>query len=76
MMEDKPVRICNFCTKNEDETAILIAGNSAHICGDCTQIAADILLVALRNRATKLGETIKGIEDNGGIPSVKFTGDK
>ena len=34
---------CSFCGKNKQDTNILIAGHSAHICGLCIQQAHEIV---------------------------------
>lgn len=35
--------LCSFCERNKQDTSILIAGNSAHICDTCIEQAYDIL---------------------------------
>ena len=35
--------LCSFCNKNKQDTSILIAGNSAHICDSCIMQAYNIL---------------------------------
>jgi len=42
MSEEEKV-VCSFCSKNKQDTNILIAGNSAHICDTCIQQANDIV---------------------------------
>ena len=36
--------LCSFCGRNKQDTNILIAGNSAHICDACIEQAHDILI--------------------------------
>ena len=35
--------VCSFCGRNKQDTNILIAGNSAHICDACIEQAYDIV---------------------------------
>ena len=42
-MENKEDVICSFCGKNKQDTDVLIAGISAHICDRCIEQAYDIL---------------------------------
>lgn len=42
-MENKEVVKCSFCGKNKQDTDVLIAGISAHICDSCIEQAYDIL---------------------------------
>jgi len=42
MSEDSKV-ICSFCGKNKQDTNILIAGNTAHICDSCIEQAHEIV---------------------------------
>ena len=42
-MENKEVVICSFCGKNKQDTDLLIAGISAHICDRCIEQAYEIL---------------------------------
>ena len=35
--------VCSFCGRNKQDTNILIAGNSAHICDACIEQAHDIV---------------------------------
>ena len=42
-MENKEVIICSFCGKNKQDTDVLIAGISAHICDRCIEQAYEIL---------------------------------
>ena len=42
MSENEKV-ICSFCGKNKQDTNILIAGTSAHICDECIEQAHDIV---------------------------------
>ena len=44
-MENKEDVICSFCGKNKQDTDVLIAGISAHICDRCIAQAYDILEV-------------------------------
>ena len=44
-MENKEDVICSFCGKNKQDTDVLIAGISAHICDRCIEQAYDILEV-------------------------------
>ena len=44
-MENKEGVICSFCGKNKQDTDVLIAGISAHICDRCIVQAYDILEV-------------------------------
>ena len=44
-MEDKKLVKCSFCGKNKQDTDILIAGITAHICDRCIEQAYDILEV-------------------------------
>jgi ATP-dependent Clp protease ATP-binding subunit ClpX len=44
-MENKEVVKCSFCGKNKQDTDVLIAGISAHICDRCIEQAYDILEV-------------------------------
>ena len=34
---------CSFCARNKQDTNILIAGDSAHICDSCIEQAHDIV---------------------------------
>ena len=43
MLETEKV-LCSFCGRNKQDTNVLIAGNSAHICDACIEQAHDILL--------------------------------
>ena len=51
-MDNKEVVICSFCGKNKQDTDVLIAGISAHICDRCIEQAYDILDV----ESSKLSE--------------------
>jgi len=42
MSENEKV-VCSFCGKNKQDTNILIAGTSAHICDECIEQAHDIV---------------------------------
>ena len=42
-MDNKEVVICSFCGKNKQDTDVLIAGISAHICDSCIEQAYNIL---------------------------------
>ena len=42
-MESKELVKCSFCGKNKQDTDVLIAGISAHICDSCIEQAYDIL---------------------------------
>ena len=42
-MQKEGLIICSFCSKNKQDTNILIAGNSAHICDLCIQKANKIV---------------------------------
>ena len=42
MSEDSKV-ICSFCGKNKQDTNILIAGTTAHICDSCIEQAHEIV---------------------------------
>ena len=44
-MENKEDVKCSFCGKNKQDTDVLIAGISAHICDRCIEQAYDILEV-------------------------------
>ena len=35
--------VCSFCGKNKQDTNVLIAGSSAHICDACIEQAHDIV---------------------------------
>ncbi|WP_020474476.1 ClpX C4-type zinc finger protein [Zavarzinella formosa] len=72
----KPVLHCGLCGLSEHDVTCLIAGKDTNICGHCTQICADILLKKLWDNATRLQDTIKGIEKHGGIPSVAGVSDQ
>ena len=43
MMESKEIVKCSFCGKNKQDTDVLIAGISAHICDSCIEQAYNIL---------------------------------
>ncbi len=75
--EKKPEpRYCSFCGKSEHDVACIIAGRTAFICGECTQICADLVLKHLWDKATRLQNTIRNIEQNGGIPPVAGISDQ
>ncbi len=42
-MSDNEIIICSFCSKNKQDTNVLIAGSSAHICDVCIQQAYEIV---------------------------------
>ena len=42
-MSDNELIICSFCGKNKQDTNVLIAGSSAHICDACIEKAHDIV---------------------------------
>ena len=42
-MEIKKIVICSFCGKNKQDTDVLIAGISTHICDRCIEQAYEIL---------------------------------
>ena len=42
-MSENDKVICSFCGKNKQDTNILIAGTSAHICDACIEQAHDIV---------------------------------
>ena len=42
-MESKELVKCSFCGKNKQDTDVLIAGISAHICDSCIEQAYNIL---------------------------------
>ena len=42
-MENKEYVKCSFCGKNKQDTDVLIAGISAHICNSCIEQAYNIL---------------------------------
>jgi len=42
-MSENDKVICSFCGKNKQDTNILIAGTSAHICDECIEQAHDIV---------------------------------
>ena len=42
-MSDNEIIICSFCSKNKQDTNVLIAGTSAHICDVCIQQAYEIV---------------------------------
>ena len=44
-MESKELVKCSFCGKNKQDTDVLIAGISAHICDRCIEQVYDILEV-------------------------------
>ena len=43
MMESKEIVKCSFCGKNKQDTDVLIAGITAHICDSCIEQAYNIL---------------------------------
>lgn len=68
-------RVCNFCERDENNVMLLIAGRTAFICGECSQLVADITLKGLWERATRLQNTIKDIEKHGGTPAIQGVSD-
>ena len=42
-MPDHTSIVCSFCGKNKQDTNILIAGKSAHICNACIEQAHEIV---------------------------------
>ncbi len=42
-MTDNSKVLCSFCGRNKQDTNILIAGNSAHICDACIEQAHEIV---------------------------------
>lgn len=35
---------CSFCFKTQKEVRVLVAGSTAHICGECVELAASCVL--------------------------------
>lgn len=46
-----PVLRCSFCGKSQDEVGDLVAGPTVFICGDCVDLAHDIVVAARARRA-------------------------
>ena len=42
-MSENELIVCSFCGKNKQDTNVLIAGSSAHICDSCIEQAHDIV---------------------------------
>ena len=42
-MSENEFIVCSFCGKNKQDTNVLIAGSSAHICDECIEQAHDIV---------------------------------
>ena len=57
-MENKEVVTCSFCGKNKQDTDVLIAGISAHICDRCIEQAYGILELE-SNQDKSLDETAR-----------------
>ena len=52
MMESKEIVKCSFCGKNKQDTDVLIAGISAHICDSCIEQAYNILDLECSDKLT------------------------
>ncbi len=55
-MKKENVIICSFCSKNKQDTNILIAGNSAHICDLCIQKANEIVQEDIKSKSIEHSE--------------------
>ena len=42
-MSENALIVCSFCGKNKQDTNVLIAGSSAHICDACIEQAYEIV---------------------------------
>lgn len=73
---ERPMRKCSFCDRSENNVSCLVVGPFVFICDICTQITADIVLKHLWDKATRLQDTIKGMEKHGGIPSIEGVSDQ
>jgi ATP-dependent Clp protease ATP-binding subunit ClpX len=49
-MQKEELIICSFCSKNKQDTNILIAGNAAHICDLCIQKANKIVQEDIKSK--------------------------
>jgi ATP-dependent Clp protease ATP-binding subunit ClpX len=49
-------RHCHFCGKQPNEVPCLVAGPRVFICDGCTQIAADLVVQYLSEKALRLKE--------------------
>lgn len=54
---------CAFCGKNDDECDDLVAGPTVLICGDCIDLARDIVVRA-RARRAKQAKAIQDTTDD------------
>ena len=57
-MSEKDKILCSFCGNNKQDTNVLIAGNSAHICDACIEKAHEIVKEDLQSKS-KLSEEFK-----------------
>ena len=53
-MSENDKVVCSFCGKNKQDTNILIAGTSAHICDECIEQAHDIVKEDSISETTRL----------------------
>ena len=51
-MPDTEIILCSFCEKNKQDTNVLIAGSSAHICDSCIEQAYEIVKEDIISRTT------------------------
>ena len=54
-MSENDKILCSFCGKNKQDTNILIAGTSAHICDACIDHAHDIVKEDVKDDGVPIG---------------------
>jgi ATP-dependent protease Clp ATPase subunit len=74
--QQKKDRHCHFCGKQPNEVKCLIAGPRVYICDECTQMCADTVLKHLWERAKRLQDTIKNMEESNDIPAIQHISDQ